>query len=227
MTIKTQLSWPIRTIFAAVVIGLGSGVAMWTYDMGRSLTRFGARDEKQELIRYKAEIEKLNAERDQFSSTVNSAESQILIERSAQRQLVLQVKALEDENVRLKEDLAFFESLLPNATSISGLAIRRLKVDLIAPSQLRYRLLVMQGGKGSRNFAGNLQLAVTVIQGGKNAMMFFPEASSSEFGKFKLDFTHYQRVEGVLTFPEGTLIKTVQARVFEKGQVRAQQTANL
>jgi hypothetical protein len=58
-------------------------------------------------------------------------------------------------------------------------------------------------------------------------MMVFPEANSNEQDKFKLGFKHYQRVEGVLTLPEGALVKTVQARVLEKGQIRVQQAANL
>ncbi|HEY0847363.1 MAG TPA: DUF6776 family protein, partial [Noviherbaspirillum sp.] len=154
-------------------------------------------------------------------------ESQLNIERSAQSQLATQVKTLVAENARLKEDLAFFESLLPNATGPQGIAIRRLKVDHIAPNQLRYRLLIMQGGKGDRRFTGTLQLAVTTLQDGKSAMMVFPEGVPGEQEKFKLNFMHYQRVEGVLTLPEGVSTKLVQARVLENGQVRAQLSANL
>lgn len=227
MAVKTQLPWPMRLVWFAAVIGLGGAIAMWGYDWRHGLIGVSPDDAKEQLIKYKEEVQKLTAERDQFSTTVNAAESQINIERSAQKQLAAQVKALETENVRLKEDLAFFESLLPNATGPLGVSIRRLKVDLVAPGQLRYRLLIMQGGKGDRDFVGDLQLAVTVQQAGKSAMIVFPEATSTELDKFKLSFKHYQRVEGVLSLPEGALIKTVQARVLEKGQMRAQQSANL
>ncbi|MDB5761880.1 MAG: hypothetical protein JWQ21_875 [Herminiimonas sp.] len=226
MTIRTDLPWPLKVAFIGIVLGLGGAVAMWTYDMGRSFTGFNP-GAKEQLATFKEQIDKLSAERDQFSSTVDSAESQLNIERSAQKQLAAQVKALEVENTRLKEDLAFFESLLPADTGSHGIAIRRLKVEIIDPNQLRYRLLIMQGGKGERDFVGNIQFAVTVVQGGKSAMMIFPEAASGDLGKFKLGFKHYQRVEGVLTLPDGALVKAVQARVLEKGQIRAQQSANL
>lgn len=200
---------------------------MWTYDLGRSFTGFIPGASREQLSTFRDQFDKVKAERDQFSTTVNAAESQLNIERSAQKQLAAQVKALETENVRLKEDLAFFESLLPADTGAHGVSIRRLKAEIVAPNQLRYRLLVMQGGKGERDFVGNLQLAITVLQGGKSAMMTFPDASSSDVEKFKLGFKHYQRVEGVLTLPEGATIKNVQARILEKGQTRAQQSANL
>nr|WP_322785767.1 DUF6776 family protein [Noviherbaspirillum massiliense] len=227
MTIKTQLPWPLRILYLAVVLGLAGAIAMWTYDLGRGLAGVTSAGIKERLVEYQERIEKLSAERDQYSTTVNAAESQLNIERSTKQQLANQVRSLESENARLKEDLAFFESLLPNATGVQGVAIRRLKVDLIAPGQLRYRLLIMQGGRNKPEFVGNLQLAMSTEQGGKTTMMTFPEGNSTDSDKFKLAFKHYQRVEGVLNLPEGASIKTVQARVIEKGQIRAQQSANL
>lgn len=227
MAVRTQLPWPMRLLFVAAVLGLAGATAMWTFDMGRGLPGAPLDSSRDELDKYKEQVEKLSSERDQYSTTANSAESQLNIERSAQKQIAAQVKALEVENIRLKEDLAFFESLLPTATGPLGISIRRLKIDQVAPGQLRYRLLIMQGGNGDRMFQGTLQLAVSVVQGGNNAMMIFPEANSNEHDKFKLGFKHYQRLEGVLTLPEGALVKTVQARVLEKGQVRVQQSANL
>jgi hypothetical protein len=227
MAIRTQLPWPMRLLFLALAIGVGGAVAMWTYDKGRGFTAAPQDDVRAELLKYKEQVETLSSERDQYSTTANSAESQLTIERSAQKQLAVQVKTLEMENVRLKEDLAFFDSLLPTATGPLGISIRRLKIDQLAPGQLRYRVLVMQGGQGDRMFQGTLQLAVTVVQGGNNAMMVFPEANSNEQDKFKLGFKHYQRLEGVLTLPEGASVKLVQARVLEKGQIRVQQSANL
>jgi len=52
-------------------------------------------------------------------------------------------------------------------------------------------------------------------------------AAPTEQEKFKLGFKHYQRVEGVLTLQEGMTAKLVQARVLEKGQIRAQLSTNL
>lgn len=200
---------------------------MWSYDTGVSLPGGRPDNLREQVARYKEQIEQLTTERDQFSATVNSSESQLNIERSAQKQLAAQVRSLESENTRLKEDLAFFESLLPNATGALGVSVRRLKIDQVAPNQLRYRLLIMQGGKGDREFVGNLQLVVTALKDGKSAMMTFPDGNPTEQQKYKLSFKHYQRVEGVLTLPEGTVTKLVQARVLEKGQIRAQQSANL
>jgi hypothetical protein len=97
------------------------------------------------------------------------------IERSLQAQLNRQIKTLESENVKLKDDLSFFESLLPTNTGADGIAIRRFKVEMTEPGQLRYRLLLMQGGKLVPEFSGNYQLVLTLAQEGKSAMMTFPK----------------------------------------------------
>jgi hypothetical protein len=230
MTIKTQAPWPLKALVFALVLGGGGALALWTYDLGRNLAGFSPgtlREQVTQLKELKAQLEKLTVERDQLATGANGADSKWNIERSAQQQQAKQVKALEADNIRLKEDLAFFESLLPTDTGPRGIAIRRLKVDMVAPNQLRYRVLVMQGGKGNVDFNGNLQLAVTTTQAGKSVMILFPDVKAGDADKYKISFKHYQRLEGVLTLPEGAAVKVVQARVLEKGQMRTQQSANL
>lgn len=229
MTIKTHLRWPIKLALIIIVLGLSAAFAMWAYELGRGISGQNRDAEKQQLEALKERLETLSAEHDQFSSTAIAVESQLTMERSAAKQLAAQVRTLQAENNKLKEDLAFFESLLPASTGTGGISIQQLKIENIGPDQLKYRLLLMQGGKGTQQFVGNLQLAVTVEHDGKSSMIIFPErnVAEPERDKFKLAFKHYQRVEGMLTVPEGAVARNVQVRVLEKGQIRAQESANL
>lgn len=227
MAIKKQLSWPVRTLLVIGVLLLGVMLTVRAYELGRDLTGFKSSVVTEHVNSLKEQIEQLKNERNSYSATANAAESQINIERAAQKQLVTQVKALETENIKLKEDLAFFESLLPADTGPQGLSIRRLTVDMMSGNQLRYRMLVMQGAKGNRDFIGNLQLVISSGKNGNNAVLIFPDGKTDSGEKFKLSFRYYQRVEGIITLPEGISMKAVQARILEKGQVRAQQSANL
>lgn len=225
MTIKRYLPWPIRLIAAILVIGLGGALAMWTYDLGHRLAR--SKPEQQAS----AAVLPVETSRTTISTPVpeigNTTDSQLMILRSAQEQLVEQVAALEEENTRLKEDLAFFESLVPTRAGSQGIAIQRLMVELVAPNQLRYRLLVMSSSRKDRGFKGSLQVAVTGTQGGKSTVIVFPTGNALDVDKFQLEFEHYQRIEGTLALPEGVVAKGIQARVLENGKIRAQQSANL
>ena len=210
----------------AVVVGLGGAIALWTYDLGRSFT-FGPKINVEQVQLLEKQVEQLTTERNALAASANTVESQQNIERSTQKQLGDQVKTLTVENLKLKDDLAFFESLMPSATGQEGITIQRIKVEMVAPNQLRYRVLVMQGGKGNRDFGGEMQLTLNMVQAGKPAMMQFPDPKSGETGKLKLLFRHYQRLEGLISLPEGATVKTVQAKIMDKGQQRAQQSVTL
>jgi len=229
MTIKSHFPWSLKVALFAMTIGLGGVIALLAYDVGRSFAGIKATATTPQLSELTEKIANLTTERDRFSSVVDAAESQANIARATQVQLSKQIAMLETENARLKEDLAFFEGLLPTATGNQGIAIQRLSLELVAPTQLRYRSLIMQGGKVGRNFMGDLQLLVTAVVHGKSVVLTYPEQNAIPNDKagFLLDFKYYQRVDGVLTLPDGTTVKTLQARVLEKGQVRAQQTAHL
>ncbi len=227
MTIKSQLPLPVKLAAAVVAVAFGGALALWIFDRGRDLTGFNPKASQSQLQSYKEQIDKLTAERDRLATAANAAESTLNIERAAQKQLAHQAKTLEADNMRLKEDLAFFESLLPADTGTRGISIRRLVTEMVAPGQLRYRILVMQGGKGDVQFDGNLQLSISGLQNGKSVMMLIPDAKSNDADKYKISFKHYQRLEGILTIPDGWTVKTVQARVLERGQLRTQQSSNL
>lgn len=229
MTIKTHLPWPVKLALFSVILGLGAALTLWAFNFGRDLTGLAKLPDRQQITTLKEKLAELTVERDGFSATANAAESQIMMERSAQRQLAAQVKALEAENTKLKEDLEFFESLLPAGSNTQGVAIKRLKLESLGPNQVKYRLLLMQGGKSARDFVGSLQFVVSGIRDGKSAMMAFPERNNmeGEREKFNLRFKHYQRMEGVIALPDGMTAETIQVRVFEQGQIRAQQSANL
>lgn len=226
MTINHQQPWPIKLAQIALVIGVGGAIALWTYDLGRSFA-FGPKYSVEHVESLQQQLVSLVAERDKLAATANTAESKENIERSTQKQLADQVKTLTVENLKLKDDLAFFESLMPSTTGPDGISVKRIKAEMLAPNQLKYHVLVMQGGKSKSDFGGEMQLILTLVQAGKPAMMQFPDSKSGESGKLKLLFKHYQRLEGVIVLPDGAIVKAIQVKVLEKGLQRAQQSINL
>ncbi len=219
MTIRPQLPWQLKAGFAGICLLLCALAVWWSYGLGRGET--GGHGLAQR-------VEEMRNEREKLLRSANAAESQSTMERAAQAQLTKQVKLLEAENSRLKEDLAFFESLMPADSGPRGVNIRRLNANIVGGNQLRYRILVMQGGKRDAEFVGTLQLAVMGLQAGKNVTLMFPDPKVlSAEQQYKIGFKHYQRLEGVLTVPEGMQVKGVSARVLENGQIRTQQSVNL
>jgi len=228
MTVKTHVAWYWRVLGLVAVLSCSFALAAWIYDAGRRFAGFDRSEAEQELSQLRERVGRLTQESTELRASVNASESKLQIERSAQTQLGHQVKTLEDENARLKEDLAFFENLIPGENRDNALLINRFRAEPGAlPGEYRYRLLLLQGGRRDKPFQGNLQLLVTLQQDGKDAIIALPEEGEAQ--AYRISFKYFQRVEGTFRVAPKAHVKMVQVRVFENGsaQVRAAQSFNL
>ena len=228
MTVQTHVAWYWRMLGLVVVLSCSFALAAWMYDAGRRFAGFDRSEAEQELSQLRESVGKLTKEAAELRASVNASESELQIERAAQTQLLRQVKTLEDENARLKEDLAFFENLIPSEHRDNTLLINRFRVDPGAlPGEFRYRLLLLQGGRRDKPFQGNLQLLVTLQGSDKDVIISLPEDGAAQ--AYKISFKYFQRVEGTFRVAPGARVKMVSVRIFETGstQVRATQSFNL
>jgi len=78
----------------------------------------------------------LKAERDKAQSIANTADTLVTAEKASQEKLIAQVKQLEADNRTLRDDLGFFEKLIPSGGT-EGVAIRGLQAELIFPDHTK------------------------------------------------------------------------------------------
>lgn len=228
MTVRTHLAWYWRWLAMMVLASVSLAFAAWIYDAGRRFAGFDRSEIEQEVTKLRESVGRLESEATRLRSIANASESRLKIEQAAQTQLASQVKALEEENRRLKEDLAFFENLAPAGDKLT---INRFTVQPdVLPGEYRYRLLVLfGGGKRDRPFQGSLQLVVNVRMLGRDGMIVIPDPAQPDQTAFKLNFKYFQRVDGTFRVPEQAKVQSVQVRVLEQGasQARATQSVDL
>lgn len=229
VAVRSQLAWYWRWLGGMLLLAVSAALAAWMYDAGRRFAGFDRGETDIELTRLKGEMEATRSELERLGAIANAAEAKLAIERSAQARLAQQVRGLESENARMREELAIFESMLSaDARNAQPLSIQRFKVEPdVMPGEYRYRMLLLAGGRRDRVFQGRLELLVSVQQDGRDAMMTVPEKPEHESGAFPIGFRHFQRVEGVFRVNAKARVQTVQARVYETGteQPRATQSA--
>ena len=230
VAVRTAVAWYWRwlgLIALAVVIMMFSRTA---YDFGKKFAGFDQSEADQEVQRLTEAKAKLEQEVAQISGNLAQIERQMQIERATYTDLVKQVKALTEENASLKEDLAFFQTLMPSGGKEGGVAVNRFMVQNDAlPGEFRYRLLLTQTGQRSKDFQGRLQFVVNLQQDGKKTVMTLPADDDKDGRAFKLNFRFYQRVEGTFRVTPGTVVKGMQVRVLEgdSKEPRLTQQANL
>ena len=231
LAIRTHVAWYWRALGLIVILSLSLALAAWIYDAGRRIAGFHSDESIREIQALRNYVMELDRELTKLRSLAGSGESSLQMERATQRQLSAQVRLLEAENAVLKQDLAFFEGLMP-ASEVGGDAaakIDHLRIDAQGtPGEYRYRMLVVNnGGRQNREFKGTLQLLVKVQQAGKDAIITLPSETEPNPQRFRFEIKHFHRLEGVFSVPVGAVIKSVEARLLQDGAVRARQSVTL
>lgn len=221
LTVRRALPWPLRWLAAAVVLGLCAAVALWTFEMGRSLAGLegSARlqgSAREEIKRLRADTTELREQNQLLQEQLSANESLHLAEQATMARLAEQVQLLEADNRTLRDDLSFFEKLLPPTSDDKALSIRGMHVESISEgAQLRWQVLAIQPRRNAPEFKGRLELVLAGLKDGQ------AWASDPPVVNQNLQFRQYRRVQGIAQVPPGVVVKTTTARLLEGSSVRA------
>jgi hypothetical protein len=232
VAVYSHTPWYWRWLGVVLFVLVAAAAAKLVYDAGRRFAGFDQSEVESELAITKRDLAAAQAELERLRAIANAAENRLSIERSAQQKLAQQIRTLEQDNAKVREDLATFESMISSdARSGNTLAIYRFKVEPdVLPGEYRYHLLlVTPRARREREFTGRLELVVTLTDRGQNAMISFPEPADAGASEFRLAFKYFRRVEGIFRVNPKAKVESVQARVYETGsnQPRATMTAAL
>ncbi|TNF60776.1 MAG: hypothetical protein EP306_08005 [Burkholderiales bacterium] len=218
VSVRSAAPWPVRWLLAALVLGFSGALALWAFEFGKEIAGLD-RDTRQELSQLRSEAGTLRAELERLQAVADAAEALLTAERVAQEQLSQQLRQLEADNQALRNDLGFFERLLP--ASGGNLAIRGVQVERIAPGQIRWQALVMQASKNAPDFQGTLEITFNGTLHGK------PWSTPHAVRPQPVVVKRYLRQEGVLDVPPEAVVKSVTAKLLQNGAVRTVQTVSL
>lgn len=226
MSVRSATPWPLRWALVAIVLGFCAAIGLWAFEFGKDIAGIdGGRTEEVAQLRVelgvvRQQLSAMKDERDKAMSVANTSSTLLTAEKAAQERLSAQNKQLESENRTLRDDLGFFEKLIPTGGAES-LAIRGLQADLQDGRQLKWQVLVIQPVKNAPEFNGRLELSFTGLQGGK------PWSAPLPGGPQSLKFRQYGRLEGVFELPPQTVVKGISAKVMEGTVTKAIQSIKL
>ena len=219
MAVRSALPWPVRWIMGALMLGFSAAIALWAFEFGKGIAGLDT-NAREELKLLRAEVSVLRAERDRAQSIVNTSGSLLTAEKAAQEKMAAQIRQLESGNLLLRDDLGFFEKLLPSGAA-DGISIRSLQAELVSETQLKWQVLVIQPVKGAPDFNGKLDLTINGSLAGKPWVFNLPG------GAQVLQVKQYRRIEGLLELPPLAVVKTVTAKIVDGAATRSVQTFKL
>lgn len=226
MSVRSALPWPFRWAVFAIVLGFCAAIGLWAFEFGKDIAGL-EKGSKEELVRLRAEVASLHQEldkakelRDQAQSVANTAGTLVTTEKAAQQQLIAQAQQLELDNRRLRDDLGFFEKLIPTSGG-DGVAIRGVQAELTGASTVKWQVLVIQASKNAPEFAGRLELSFSGTLNGKPWVGALPE------GPREVSVHQYGRFDGELELPAQVVLKLVSAKVSDASGVKSTQSIKL
>jgi hypothetical protein len=226
MSVRSALPWPLRWIGAAVVLGFCAAIGLWAFEFGKEIA--GIDDNRiqdltrleREVVDLQAQLDTMKEERDKALALANTSTTLMTAEKAAQESLSVLNKQLEADNQRLRDDLGFFEKLIPTVGT-EALAIRGLQAEVQDGRQVKWQVLVIQPLKNAPEFNGRLELSFSGLQAGR------PWASTLPEGPQTIKLRQYARAEGVFDLPPQTLLKGVSVKVMDGNVVKAVQSIKL
>lgn len=226
MSVRSALPWPFRWAVFAIVLGFCAAIGLWAFEFGKDIAGL-EKGSKEELTRLRGELASLHQEldktkelRDQAQSVANTAGTLVTTERAAQQRLIAQAQQLELDNRRLRDDLGFFEKLIPSSGG-DGVAIRGVQAELTGASTVKWQVLVIQASKNAPEFAGQLELSFSGTLNGKPWAGVLPEGSRA------VAVRQYGRFDGELELPPQVVLKLVSAKVSDATGVKSTHSIKL
>ena len=226
MSVRSALPWPFRWAVFAIVVGFCAAIGLWAFEFGKDIAGL-EKGSKAEVVRLRTELIALQQELDtarhikeQAESDANTAGTLVTAEKAAQQTLVTQVQQLEADNRRLRDDLGFFEKLIP-VSGGDGVAIRGVQAELTGADTVKWQVLVIQASKNAPEFAGRLELSFFGILNGKPWTGALPDGGKT------IAVRQYGRFEGEFELPHDVVLKSVYAKVVDAMGVKSTQSVKL
>lgn len=193
--------WYRRALMVCALVGVGYALGYWHFSRSEQSTVMPEPEQAQS----KALITQLVL-----------SERQLQVERAAQSGAAKEMAALQDEIMRLKEDVAFYESILAESGS-SGVP-RLHSVKLVKgshPGEYQYHILLVQSGRHDKVVRGTLRLMLQATQDGKAVTRHVESAGQQQ--SIMVNFKYYQRLDGTFSIPVAVQGQSLLVEFLESG----------
>lgn len=227
MAVRIEHSWRLKIPLTLLLLALVGGMWWWGFDFGRFLGGFNRGEVEESRAKLDIELAQLKEDNARLRARATTLESDLGVARGAQTTLSRQTLDLQSENTQIKEELAFLQQLFGDTGKPGAISIQRLSAERASDDAYRYSLLIVRGGKPTDEFSGQLTMQASLMDRNRPLTIELPEDQPEHASELQLKFKYYQRVEGTISVPPGSELKSLQARVLEQGQTSPKATRNL
>lgn len=196
---------PRRAALRTGVLVLAAAVAAWALFAGGRM--YAGHDYLTAHAERRAAVEALER-KDRETGTLRErlavAEQSRNIDEHAYEELRRSLGVLNDEILRLRGELAFYQGIVSPADARRGLRVHNLRVEPNASEHSwRFRLVLIQAMQHDRQASGVARLTVAGTRDGLPHRVALAEVGEFEPDGIAYDFRYFQEFDGDILLPEG------------------------
>ena len=138
----------------------------------------------------------------QLQDRAVQTERQLQVAQAAQSNLAKALSDMQDESLRLKEDVTFYKNILSENDNGSELRIYSFKLAKGAQQrQYEYHILLVQSGRHDKLVQGSVKLMLNATQSGQAVKLPLSDGANSAQA-IAVNFKYYQRIDGTFILPQ-------------------------
>ena len=211
ISVKRPGYWVMSGLGILLVIGLSFWFA---YERGRIAGGFDSAAAVERVDELEDTLANLQNKMAGMQSSNTALVRNNYIEKDANRQVEETIVKLQDEILRLNEEVTFYRSIVSPEKTKRRLFVQDLQFVRKLANEYSYKIVVTQRGNNTRVVRGTMHVVFDGQMNGKpHSIKMEKMITSKENKKFKLGFKYFQRFEGTAKIPEGFAPSTVRLQV--------------
>lgn len=206
---------PVQLAIGLVVMVIAIVVGGWyLLNTGRTQAGFDFSHLENEYEDLKSQRDTLVSENRGLREEVVSLRQGGKIEEQAYGEVRTSLTELQDEILELKEEVAFYRSIVTPGESSKGLRIQ--KFDIESNGQkggYRYKLVLTQVIKNKYVTKGNIDIVIEGVHGVEPRRLLLTEVSTSKSKSLPFKFKYFQSFEGDILLPEDFIASRIKLNI--------------
>ena len=206
---------PVRLAIVVVVIAIAIVVGGWyLLNTGRTQAGFDFSHLEDEHEDLKSQRDTLVSENRGLREEVVSLKQGGKIEEQAYGEVRDSLTGLQDEILELKEEVAFYRSIVTPGESSKGLRIQKFDIESNGQKQgYRYKLVLTQVIKNKYITKGNVNIVIEGVHGVEPRRLLLTEVSTSKSKSLPFKFKYFQSFEGDILLPEDFIASRIKLNI--------------
>ena len=220
--VKVKSRKPWRRGVTVVLLSLCLIAGAWgLFDYGRYRGGYDSNRAGEKLSQLHLQLDQLEANNQRLQRRAAMLQQGSKVDQYAYKQVSDSLKGLQDEIYELKEEVAFYRTILEPGETTKGLRIQSLRVQRDGQhNQYHYKLVLTQVLTKARPVHGNVHVTIYGQQGAGQSTLTLSDVTADKDNEIHFRFKYFQKLQGVISLPAGFTPTRVALRVVPGGNAK-------